>query len=143
MNRPIHLSSSGETVGRIHSGPDGSTSQRSDAAITPGLGTGTASDGVIPPALPAEAPDPHRSRSNTVTSQPRADSASAVHRPTAPPPITLTRTRGAYRANPVGNGSVGSSRYWAMPVIQARPLTSGTTAGVVPSATSSTSRPVK
>ena len=38
------------------------------------------------------------------------------------------RRRGQ-RANPVGNGSVGSSRYWPMPVIHARPLISGTTAG--------------
>ena len=38
---------------------------------------------------------------------------------------------------------MGSSRYCAIPVIQARPVTSGTTAGVGPSWTSSTRRPVK
>src|SRR5579885_1517472 len=92
MNRAIQSSRSREAVGLIQSGPDGSTSQRSDVAITPGPGTGVASDGVIHPAFPADAPAPHRSRSTTSTSQPRADNASAVQRPTAPPPITHTRT---------------------------------------------------
>ena len=91
MNRAIQSSSAGESDGRIQSGPDGSTSQRSDVAMTPGPGTGVASDGVIQPAFPADTPAPQRSRSSTVTSQSRAASASAAHRPTAPPPITHTR----------------------------------------------------
>ena len=107
-----------------------------------GPGTGIASDGVIQPALPADAPAPHRSRSNTVTSAPRLVSASATHRPTAPPPTTITRTARLQSANPAGNGSVGSSRYWLIPVIQARPLTSGTTAGTEPRLVSSSRRPV-
>src|ERR1700733_14061114 len=91
MKPAIQLRNSGESVGRIHNGPVGSISQRSDAAITPGPGTGVASDGVTQPALPADAASPQRPRSRTVTSQPRALSASAAHRPTAPPPITITR----------------------------------------------------
>ena len=91
-NLAIHASIAGDSVGRIHSGPEGLTSHRNDSPITPGPGTGTASDGVIQPAFPADAPDPQRSRSNTVTSAPRLASASATHRPTAPPPITITRT---------------------------------------------------
>src|SRR5206468_3035544 len=48
-----------------------------------------------------------------------------------------------YRANPAGTGSSGSSRYWPIPVIQARPVISGTTAGRPATDVSSTSRPVK
>ncbi|GHI25704.1 hypothetical protein Shyd_70750 [Streptomyces hydrogenans] len=39
---------------------------------------------------------------------------------------------GAHSRNPAGKGSVGSRRYWAVPVIQARPVTVGTTAGPAP-----------
>ena len=35
----------------------------------------------------------------------------------------------AHSAKPAGNGSSASSRYWPIPVIQARPVISGTTAG--------------
>ena len=60
MNRAIQASIAGDSVGRIHSGPEGFTSHRSDSTITPGPGTGIASDGVIQPALPADARAPHR-----------------------------------------------------------------------------------
>ena len=82
------MSIAGESVGRIHSGPDGFTSQRSDWPTTPGPGTGADSAVVTHPALPAEAARPHRSRSITVTPTPRVASASATHSPTAPPPTT-------------------------------------------------------
>src|SRR6185503_4808678 len=51
--------------------------------------------------------------------------------------------RGAQRAKPAGNGSSGSSRYCPIPVIHARPVISGTTAGRPPTSASATSRPVK
>src|SRR5206468_4114140 len=44
---------------------------------------------------------------------------------------------------PSGNGSFGSSRYSPMPVIQARPVTSGTTAGRPATVVSATRRPTK
>ena len=90
MKRAIHPSIAGDSEGRIHSGPDGLTSHRSDSPITPGPGTGIASDGVIQPAFPAEAPPPQRPRSTTIVSAPRLVSASAIARPTAPPPTTTT-----------------------------------------------------
>src|SRR5215213_1375524 len=54
-----------------------------------------------------------------------------------PCPATL------YSEKPAGKGSVGSSRYWPMPVIHARPVTSGITAGRPATSVSSTRRPVK
>ena len=44
---------------------------------------------------------------------------------------------------PCGNGSVGSSVNCEVPVIHARPVIVGTTAGVSPTVVSSTSRPTK
>ena len=46
-------------------------------------------------------------------------------------------------ANPAGNGSSGSSRYWPMPVIQARPSMRGTIAGCPATSVSRTIVPVK
>ena len=44
--------------------------------------------------------------------------------------------------NPSGKGSVSSTTYWAIPVIQPVPLRVGTTAGIPPTSVSSTSSPV-
>ena len=48
-----------------------------------------------------------------------------------------------HRAKPAGNGSSASSRYCPMPVIQARPVISGTIAGRPATVVSSATRPVK
>ena len=44
-------------------------------------------------------------------------------------PAPTTTTSPSPSAKPAGNGSSGSSRYWPIPVIHARPVISGTTAG--------------
>src|ERR671919_3097458 len=49
----------------------------------------------------------------------------------------------AQRENPAGNGSSGSSTYCPIPVIHARPVISGTTAGNPPTDVSATIRPPK
>ena len=137
MNRAIQSSSAGDSVGRIQSGPDGLISHRSDVAITPGPGTGVASDGVIQPALPgrraraAAAALEHASPRSPARTAPRPRTGRPRRRRSR---STRTYATAAHRSKPAGNGSVGSSRYWPIPVIQARPLTSGTTAGVAPSA---------
>ena len=85
-------------------------------------------------------PTPRRASSSS-TSAPRrasarggrrADDAGADH---APPSTSSEK--------PAGNGSLGSSRYWPIPVIHARPVISGITAGRPPTSVSPTSRPVK
>src|SRR3954449_8815368 len=53
-----------------------------------------------------------------------------------PPQISATR-------KPSGNGSVGSSTYWAIPVIQACPLIVGITASYGPTLVFPISRPTK
>src|SRR3982074_2349239 len=95
----------GESVGRIHNGPDGFTSHLSDSPITPGPGTGIDSEGVIQPAWAADTPSPHPARSNTVASPPPPATGKppapappprarepATHTPPAPPPMMITRT---------------------------------------------------
>ena len=49
----------------------------------------------------------------------------------------------AHSRNPAGNGSVGSRKYWAVPVSHARPVTVGTTAGRPATSVSSIRRPIK
>src|SRR5690606_18723671 len=48
-----------------------------------------------------------------------------------------------HSSKPSGNGSRGSRKYWAVPVIQARPVMDGTTAGLPPTLVSSRILPVK
>src|SRR5690606_7185 len=50
---------------------------------------------------------------------------------------------GGHSTNPLGNGSLGSSMYCAVPVTQARPVMVGMTAGMPATSVVSTSRPVK
>ena len=57
-------------------------------------------------------------------------------------PEPALRRAPAQNTNPCGNGSVGSSRYWPMPVIQARPVTVGMTAGRRPTSAVPISRPM-
>ena len=58
------------------------------------------------------------------------------------PPADLGQSD-RHSKNPAGKGSVGSRKYWAVPVTQARPVIVGTTASTSPTRARSTKRPVK
>ncbi len=137
QKRISHGAMRGRYVGRIVSGPSGSSSQRGALRRIPGEASGRMSENASAPALPRLAPDATPSRSISTTSRPSCCRRSAIATPTMPAPITSTshacrrfsrqRRRVGY-AKPHANLSAGSKTTVASSVTCARPCICGSTA---------------